>query len=106
MPRAARVTLCYGPYESNGAVQHRSFRLQGLQGTFVQSVPVVCLRHRDPRSNCPLVAALKASGHRCVLEEASTRNIVELVVNGMVVFTCDIKQLQFGETCALTVGVI
>lgn len=46
------------------------------------------------------------SGHRYVLEETSTRNRVELVVNGMVVFSCDIKQLQFGETCDLTVGVI
>lgn len=29
MPKAAQVTLCYWPYESNGAVHHRSFRLQG-----------------------------------------------------------------------------
>ncbi|XP_070833943.1 UPF0728 protein C10orf53 homolog [Chaetodon trifascialis] len=72
MPRSARVTLCYGPYESNGVVQHRSFRLQGLQ------------------------AALRARGHQCVMEETREWNMVELVVNGEVVFSCDIKQLQFG----------
>ncbi|XP_073337448.1 UPF0728 protein C10orf53 homolog [Pagrus major] len=72
MPNNARVTLCYGPYESNGIVGHRTFRLQGLQ------------------------AALRARGHHCVLEETRERNAVELVVNGEVVFSCDIKQLQFG----------
>ncbi|XP_076600110.1 UPF0728 protein C10orf53 homolog [Chaetodon auriga] len=72
MPRSARVTLCYGPYESNGVVQHRSFRLQGLQ------------------------AALRGRGHQCVMEETREWNMVELVVNGEVVFSCDIKQLQFG----------
>ncbi|XP_036980727.1 UPF0728 protein C10orf53 homolog isoform X2 [Acanthopagrus latus] len=72
MPASARVTLCYGPYESNGAVGHRAFRLQGLQ------------------------AALRARGHQCVLEETRERNVVELVVSGEVVFSCHIKQLQFG----------
>ncbi|XP_036980726.1 UPF0728 protein C10orf53 homolog isoform X1 [Acanthopagrus latus] len=71
MPASARVTLCYGPYESNGAVGHRAFRLQGLQ------------------------AALRARGHQCVLEETRERNVVELVVSGEVVFSCHIKQLQF-----------
>ncbi|KAM9345145.1 UPF0728 protein C10orf53 homolog [Symphorus nematophorus] len=72
MPQNARVTLCYGPYESNGVVKHRTFRLQGLQ------------------------AALRARGHQSVLEETREWNLVELVVNGELVFTCDIKQLQFG----------
>ncbi|XP_041804105.1 UPF0728 protein C10orf53 homolog [Chelmon rostratus] len=72
MPKNARVTLCYGPYESNGVVQHRCFRLQGLQ------------------------AALGARGHQCVMEETREWNKVELVVGGEVVFSCDIKQLQFG----------
>ncbi|TKS85671.1 UPF0728 protein C10orf53 -like protein [Collichthys lucidus] len=72
MPKNARVTLYYGPYESNGVVGHRSFRLQGLQ------------------------SALRARGHRCVMEETREWNMVELVVNGEVVFSCDIKQLQFG----------
>uniref|UniRef100_UPI0037E91EC5 UPF0728 protein C10orf53 homolog n=1 Tax=Semicossyphus pulcher TaxID=241346 RepID=UPI0037E91EC5 len=72
MPKFARVTLSYGPYESNGVVEHRTFRLQGLQ------------------------AALRARGHQCVLEETHDWNMVELVVNGDVVFSCDIKQLEFG----------
>ena len=41
-------------------------------------------------------AALRARGHQCVLEETRERNVVELVVSGEVVFSCDIKQLQFG----------
>ncbi|XP_040906362.1 UPF0728 protein C10orf53 homolog [Toxotes jaculatrix] len=72
MPANARVTLRYGPYESSGVVQHRTFRLQGLQ------------------------AALTARGHRCILEETRDWNAVELVVNGELVFTCHIKQLEFG----------
>lgn len=42
-------------------------------------------------------AALTAHGHQCVLEETSEWNMVELVVSGQVVFTCDVKQLEFGE---------
>ncbi|XP_031161928.1 UPF0728 protein C10orf53 homolog [Sander lucioperca] len=72
MPKNARVTLCNGPYESNGVVEHRNFRLQGLQ------------------------AALTARGHQCVLEDTREWNMVELVVNGEVVFRCNIKQLEFG----------
>ncbi|KAG7216324.1 hypothetical protein INR49_021728 [Caranx melampygus] len=72
MPATARVTLCYGPYESNGVVQHRIFRLQGLR------------------------AALSRRGHECVLEETLEWNMVELVINGELVFTCHIKQLEFG----------
>lgn len=34
---------------------------------------------------------------KCVLEETRERNRVELVVHGEVVFTCDIKQLEFGQ---------
>ncbi|KAM3862812.1 UPF0728 protein C10orf53 homolog [Diretmus argenteus] len=72
MPQHAQVTLRYGPYESSGLVDHRTFRLKGLQ------------------------AALRESGHQCVLEETHEWNIVELVVNGESVFTCNIKQLEFG----------
>uniref|UniRef100_A0A3Q3SWE6 Chromosome 10 open reading frame 53 n=1 Tax=Mastacembelus armatus TaxID=205130 RepID=A0A3Q3SWE6_9TELE len=72
MPINARVTLCHGPYESNGIVEHRTFRLRGLQ------------------------AALRARGYRCVLEETQEWNQVELVVNGELVFRCHIKQLEFG----------
>lgn len=48
------------------------------------------------RSNMS-AAALSARGHQCVLEETHEWNKVELVVNGELVFRCDIKQLQFGE---------
>ncbi|XP_029963243.1 UPF0728 protein C10orf53 homolog [Salarias fasciatus] len=72
MPARARVTLCYGPYESCGVVKHRTFRLQGLQ------------------------AALSARGHRCVLHETQHWNVVELLVSGEVVFSCTIQELQFG----------
>lgn len=42
-------------------------------------------------------AALRARGHLCVLEETCEWNIVELVVSGEVVFTCNIKDLEFGK---------
>uniref|UniRef100_A0A3Q3KTC8 Chromosome 10 open reading frame 53 n=1 Tax=Labrus bergylta TaxID=56723 RepID=A0A3Q3KTC8_9LABR len=63
---------CHGPYESSGVVQYRTFRLQGLQ-------------------------ALRARGHQCVMEETREWNTVELVVNGELVFSCDTKQLEFGD---------
>lgn len=47
-------------------------------------------------SNMP-AAALTARGHQCVLEDTREWNMVELVVNGEVVFRCNIKQLEFGE---------
>ncbi|XP_023261568.1 UPF0728 protein C10orf53 homolog [Seriola lalandi dorsalis] len=72
MPSSAQVTICYGPYESSGVVQHRTFRLQGLR------------------------AALTVRGHQCILKETKEWNKVELVVNGELVFTCHIKQLEFG----------
>lgn len=47
-------------------------------------------------------AALGARGHRCVLEETRERNTVELVVNGVIVFTYHTKQLQFGvQACSV-----
>lgn len=107
MPKNARVTLCYGPYESNGAVERRSFRLQGLQGMLLVSHPNSDTRVLSASWNflaeakhCPSnmsAAALRARGHQCVLEETRERNTVELVVNGVIVFTCRVKQLQFGE---------
>ncbi|XP_034007701.1 UPF0728 protein C10orf53 homolog [Trematomus bernacchii] len=72
MPKNTRVILCHGPYESNGVVAHRNFRLQGL------------------------LAALTAHEHQCVLEETWEWNMVKLVVNGQVVFSCNTKQLEFG----------
>ncbi|XP_045927187.1 UPF0728 protein C10orf53 homolog isoform X2 [Micropterus dolomieu] len=49
--------------------------------------------------HCPSnmsAAALRAQGHQSVLEETSDWNMVELAVNGEIVFSCNIKQLQFG----------
>uniref|UniRef100_A0A4W5R9X7 Chromosome 10 open reading frame 53 n=1 Tax=Hucho hucho TaxID=62062 RepID=A0A4W5R9X7_9TELE len=72
MPQNAVVIVRYGPYKSCGIVDHRTFRLIGLQ------------------------AALKENGHQSVLEKMSDWNKVELVVNGECVYTCNIKQLEFG----------
>uniref|UniRef100_A0A4W5RDH9 Chromosome 10 open reading frame 53 n=1 Tax=Hucho hucho TaxID=62062 RepID=A0A4W5RDH9_9TELE len=73
MPQNAVVIVRYGPYKSCGIVDHRTFRLIGLQ------------------------AALKENGHQSVLEKMSDWNKVELVVNGECVYTCNIKQLEFGK---------
>uniref|UniRef100_A0A4W5RLA1 Chromosome 10 open reading frame 53 n=1 Tax=Hucho hucho TaxID=62062 RepID=A0A4W5RLA1_9TELE len=77
MPQNAVVIVRYGPYKSCGIVDHRTFRLIGLQ------------------------AALKENGHQSVLEKMSDWNKVELVVNGECVYTCNIKQLEFGELIML-----
>ncbi|XP_043911623.1 UPF0728 protein C10orf53 homolog [Protopterus annectens] len=72
MPQNALVTIRFGPYESSGLVEHRILRLQGLQ------------------------AVLQADGHRCILEEITDWNTVELIVNGENIFHCNIKDLEFG----------
>uniref|UniRef100_A0A8C6UWY7 Uncharacterized protein n=1 Tax=Neogobius melanostomus TaxID=47308 RepID=A0A8C6UWY7_9GOBI len=72
MHEPALVTVLYGPYKSCGLVQHRTYRLQGLQ------------------------AALTARGHQCVLTETPDWNRVELLVRGRIIFSCDIRHLQFG----------
>ncbi|XP_007936878.1 UPF0728 protein C10orf53 homolog [Orycteropus afer afer] len=67
------VYLRYGPYSALGlSVEHRTFRLQGLQ------------------------AVLNEDGHKVVLEKIDDRNVVELVVNGGVIFHCNINDLEFG----------
>ncbi|KAJ8003610.1 hypothetical protein DPEC_G00150130 [Dallia pectoralis] len=58
MPKSALVIVRYGPYESCGTVEHRTFRLIGLQ------------------------AALNACGRQTILEKTCDWNTVELVVNG------------------------
>uniref|UniRef100_A0A5F9DKE7 Uncharacterized protein n=1 Tax=Oryctolagus cuniculus TaxID=9986 RepID=A0A5F9DKE7_RABIT len=74
MPKKAVVTIRYGPYSAVGlAVEHRTFRLEGLQ------------------------AVLKKDGHEVVLEKIEDWDVVELVVNGEVVFHCNIKDLEFGK---------
>ncbi|XP_075420377.1 UPF0728 protein C10orf53 homolog [Tenrec ecaudatus] len=73
MPQNALVFLRYGPYSAAGlSVEHRSFRLQGLQ------------------------AVLTEDGHEVILEKIDDWNVVELVVNGDVVFQCKINDLEFG----------
>lgn len=42
-------------------------------------------------------AALRASGHRCVLQSTLEWNKVELVVNGECVYVCNINDLEFGN---------
>ncbi|KAI4891582.1 hypothetical protein NFI96_020976 [Prochilodus magdalenae] len=73
MPETLLVTIRYGPYESCGVVDHRTFRLEGLQ------------------------AVLKDCGLSCVTEEIPDWNQVELVVNGECVYKCNIKDLEFGN---------
>ncbi|KAM6186405.1 UPF0728 protein C10orf53 homolog [Rhynchocyon petersi] len=73
MPKNAVVVLRYGPYIAVGlSVEHRTFRLQGLQ------------------------AVLTQDGHELILEKIDDRNVVELLVNGEVVFWCNINDLDFG----------
>nr|XP_060622832.1 UPF0728 protein C10orf53 homolog [Anolis sagrei ordinatus] len=72
MPKNALVTIRYGPYRSCGLVEHRTFRLEGLQ------------------------AVLKADGHSIILEEIPDWNEVQLIVNGETVFQCNINDLDFG----------
>lgn len=43
------------------------------------------------------LAVLTEDGHQITLEEVEDRNIVELLVNGEVVFHCNIQDLEFGE---------
>ncbi|KAK7901765.1 hypothetical protein WMY93_018534 [Mugilogobius chulae] len=66
------VTVLYGPYESCGLVQHRTYRLQGIQ------------------------AALTARGYMHMIQETHEWNRVELLFRGRIVFTCDIRELEFG----------
>ncbi|EDL24837.1 RIKEN cDNA 1700024G13, partial [Mus musculus] len=73
MPAQAVVTLRYGPYSAVGlSVEHRTYRLQGLQ------------------------AVLAKDGHQIILEQIEDWNLVELVVNEETVFQCDIQELEFG----------
>ncbi|XP_062851314.1 UPF0728 protein C10orf53 homolog [Trichomycterus rosablanca] len=72
MPQSSLVTIRYGPYESCGVVDHRTFCLEGLQ------------------------AVLTDYGYACILEKTADRNQMELVVNGEHVYKCNITKLEFG----------
>ncbi|XP_076446437.1 UPF0728 protein-like [Babylonia areolata] len=82
MPANARVEIHYGPYEACGIVDHRTARLEGMQ------------------------KILQCDGHRTELQCIKDWNVVELWVNGELVFNCDIRQLEYGgdgqldELCA------
>lgn len=66
------VKICYGPYLSCLTVQHRTERLEGL------------------------TTLLKADGHSVSYEKIPDRDVVELIVHGIVVFRCQIQDLVFG----------
>ncbi|XP_025898874.1 UPF0728 protein C10orf53 homolog [Nothoprocta perdicaria] len=73
MPRHAQVTVRHGPARSRrGAPRNGVWRLRGLR------------------------AVLEADGHEVTLEEIPDWNTVELIVNGEIVFRCDINDLDFG----------
>ena len=42
-------------------------------------------------------AVLAEDGHQVLLEKIEDWNVVELMVNGEVVFRCNIKDLEFGK---------
>ncbi|KAL5018645.1 hypothetical protein ScPMuIL_004367 [Solemya velum] len=72
MPSRTKVFIKYGPYEACGVVEHRISRLKGLQNV------------------------LTKDGHTVELVEIEDWNRVELIVNGEQVFTCDIRDLDYG----------
>lgn len=72
MPANAIVFIHYGPYEANGLVERRKYRLEGLQ------------------------SVLKEAGHSVSLVETNDRNIIELWVHGEMVFKCLLQELDFG----------
>ncbi|XP_064649617.1 UPF0728 protein-like [Lineus longissimus] len=72
MPANAIVYVHYGPYESCGVVDHRESRLEGL------------------------MTVLKADGHNPELVKMNDWNVVELWVNGERIFSCDIRELDYG----------
>ncbi|KAL3877208.1 hypothetical protein ACJMK2_034948 [Sinanodonta woodiana] len=73
MPVNAKVFIHYGPYEACGIVDHRQPRLEGLK----------CM--------------LTGDGHTVETVEIEDWNRVELWVNGEKIFTCDIRNLDYGS---------
>ena len=56
-------------------------------------------RHPHPSPSFP--AVLAEDGHQVLLEKIEDWNVVELMVNGEVVFRCNIKDLEFGKSFPL-----
>jgi hypothetical protein len=92
MPVNANVFINHGPYKSNGIVEHRTDRLQGLKSSFKLSlfsliVQIICF----------LKAYLESKGHKIVLlNKTECWNNVEILVNQESVFKCKIQELEFG----------
>ncbi|XP_029771863.1 UPF0728 protein C10orf53 homolog isoform X1 [Suricata suricatta] len=115
MPKNALVIVRYGPYSAVGLpVEYRTFRLEGLQGE-TNTSPTCLIIHlfswdvcfRGTRILvCPVLccvpvsrtvpAVLAKDGHKVTLQKIQDWNVVELVVNEEVVFSCNIKDLEFG----------
>lgn len=73
MPQRANVFIYYGPYKSNGTVEHRVDRIIGLK------------------------SYLELKGHKVTeIKKNSFWNNLELVVNGEHVFKCRVEDLDFG----------
>ena len=72
MPSNANVFVHHGPYEACALVDHKTHRLEGLQ------------------------TVLQRGGHKVTLVPSQDWNVIEVVVNGETVFTCDIRDLDFG----------
>ena len=50
-----------------------------------------------PHPSLSFPAVLAEDGHQVLLEKIEDWNVVELMVNGEVVFRCNIKDLEFGK---------
>ncbi|KAL8624234.1 hypothetical protein ACOMHN_027540 [Nucella lapillus] len=72
MPSNAHVKIHYGPYEACGIVEHRTARLEGMQ------------------------KILQSDGHQTELVCIMDWNVVEVWVNGEMIFKCDIRELEYG----------
>uniref|UniRef100_A0A8C2S7B3 Uncharacterized protein n=1 Tax=Capra hircus TaxID=9925 RepID=A0A8C2S7B3_CAPHI len=107
MPKNAQVIVRYGPYSSIGlSVEHRTYRLEGLLGS---THPGLWTGERRMgilrmKRQCRLRAVLAEDGHQVLLEKIEDWNVVELMVNGEVVFRCNIKDLEFGHREQKRVG--
>ncbi|XP_046863950.1 UPF0728 protein v1g117062-like [Xenia sp. Carnegie-2017] len=66
------VSVNYGPYVSFGLLSHRTSRLEGVE------------------------ALLREDGHNVCFNKIPDRNLVEIVVNGEIIYTTNIQDFQFG----------
>ena len=72
MPKNAKVVISHGPYEACSITEHRTNRLRGL------------------------IYQLESNGHSVALSESSFRDSCVLTVNGENVFSCSIRDLDYG----------